>query len=60
VVDDDNGGGCGPIFVDDREWPHPLHKSGAIQPGIHTIRCGTEIEFEIAPGVTYHFNYWGP
>jgi hypothetical protein len=40
VIDDDNGGTCGPMFVD----------------------CGQDgsIEFEVPPGTTFHFDYWGP
>jgi hypothetical protein len=60
VVDDDNGGGCGPILVDGRNWPHPIHSPGPIEPGVHKIECGGAIEFEIRQGTTFHFNYWGP
>ena len=47
VVDDDNGGGCGPILVDGRKWPHPFHSPGPIEPGVHKIECGGAIEFEL-------------
>lgn len=60
VVDDDNGGECGPILVDRESWPHTIHAPGAIAPGRHVIECGAEIEFEIRPGTTFHFDYWGP
>ena len=57
---DDNGGKCGPIFVDDKIWEHPLKKKALISPGKHKIKCGTEIEFKIPKGVLFEFNYWGP
>jgi len=60
VVEDDNGGACGPIFVDGKQWPHKIHERGPIVPGRHTIKCGTEIEFEIPPATIFHFDYWGP
>ena len=60
VVADDNGGRCGPLTIDGAEWPHKIGEPGAIEPGMHTIRCGTEIQFEIPPGVVYSFDYWGP
>ncbi len=62
VVDDNNGGSCGPIQVDGRAWPFPLHTPGPIEPGVHKIQCGTSggAEFEIKAAHTFHFNYWGP
>jgi hypothetical protein len=60
VVDDDNGGGCGPILVDGKQWPHALHTAGPIGPGEHVIECGGEIGFKIKRGTTFHFDYWGP
>ncbi len=62
VVDDNNGGACGPIKVDGRLWQFPLHTPGPIEPGIHKIQCGNSggAEFEIKPAHTFHFNYWGP
>lgn len=60
VVDDDNGGGRGPILVDGRKWPYPIHSAGLIEPGLHKIDCGGALTFEIKPGTTFHFNYWGP
>lgn len=60
VVDDNNGGACGPIYVDGKQWPHKIHMRGPIAPGRHTIKCGTEIEFEIQPATVFHFDYWGP
>lgn len=68
VIDDDNGGNCGPIMIDDRRWEHPVHRAGPITPGSHTISCGPTmrpkynngIDFRVQVGVTYHFDYWGP
>ena len=60
AVVDNNGGGCGPIFVDGKQWPHPIGHPAAIEPGRHTIKCGGEIGFKIPPGVVYRFDYWGP
>ena len=60
VVEDDNGGKCGPIFVDGKLWPHALHAPGAVSPGRHTIKCGTEVAFEIRPNTIFHLDYWGP
>ena len=65
VVDHDNGGACGPMIVDGREWPHAIHSPGQIEAGIHKISCGDLgpnyfIEFEIKPGTTFYFDYWGP
>ena len=57
---DDNGGGCGPILVDGKKWKYALHEPGPISPGIHTIDCGGEIEFEIPAGKVFSFDYWGP
>ena len=60
VIEDDNGGACGPLYVDSKIWPYKIHEAGTIAPGTHTIKCGTEIEFNIPPGTTFHFDYWGP
>ena len=60
AVIDDNGGGCGPIKVDGKVWPHRIGEAAQITPGTHTINCGGDIEFDIRPGVVYKFNYWGP
>ncbi len=60
VVDDENGGKCGPIKVDGRLWTAPLHAPSAITPGVHEISCGSSAEFEIREGTTFRFNYWGP
>ena len=63
VVDDDNCGACGQIKVDGVNWPHPIHASGPIAPGIHKIQRGENgsgIEFKLKSGQIRHFNYWGP
>lgn len=60
VVDDDNGGQCGPLLVDGKRWRQALHASGPISPGPHTIACGGELEFSVDSGTTFHFDYWGP
>jgi hypothetical protein len=60
VVDDDNGGACGPILVDGKPWPYPIHVLGALAPGPHIIDCSGEISFALAEGTTFHFDYWGP
>lgn len=60
VVMDDNGGGCGPILVDGKKWKYRINEAGPIAPGVHTIKCGGDIQFEVTAGTTYHFDYWGP
>jgi hypothetical protein len=60
LVVDDNGGACGSILVDGKRWPYPIHVAGPIAPGLHVIKCGGEIGFEIKKGTTFHFDYWGP
>jgi hypothetical protein len=64
AVIDDNGAKCVPLVVDGRVWPHATGEAGRIEPGSHTISCGTDvglgIGFEIPPGVVFKFDYWGP
>jgi hypothetical protein len=63
IVDDDNGGACGPLAVDGKAWPHDIHRAGAIKPGIHALSCGRQqpgVQFEVPNGAIYHFEYWGP
>jgi hypothetical protein len=63
VIDDDNGGGCGPIKIDGKEWPYKIHEIGPIEPGLHNISCGEGdrgIGFEIPKSTIFHFYYWGP
>ncbi len=63
VVDE----GCRPadaLMIDGQRWPHAEHQAGAIAPGVHKIRCGTnadgDIGFAVSRGTTFHFDYWGP
>jgi hypothetical protein len=58
VVDDDNGGACGSILVDGRQWSSPVHGAGAIAPGLHIIECGKKIKVKIKEGTTFHFDDW--
>ena len=65
VIDDDNGGHCGAMMIDGRRWSHATHSPGPVEPGVHYIKCGADsldrgIGFEIRPGTTFHFDYWGP
>ncbi len=60
VIKEDNGGECGPIFVDGKEWKYNLDVKGEIEPGFHTIECGGKLEFEIKKGTLFYFDYWGP
>ena len=63
VVDDDNGGRCGPLRIDGRDWPHEIGEPGPIAPGAHEITCGgdgTGISFAVRSGTTFHSDYWGP
>ena len=63
VVADNNGGGCGQIFVDGKAWPHALGVRGLIRPGEHGISCGdpaSDIKFTVPAGVVFTFDYWGP
>jgi hypothetical protein len=62
VIEDNNGGQCGAIQVDGREWPHPIRLAGEIEPGVHKISCGDAgaIEFSVKSGTTFRFDYWGP
>lgn len=60
IIEDDNGGQCGGIYVDGKKWPHAIGEKGPIEAGMHTIECGAKIEFNIPAGKTFHFDYWGP
>jgi hypothetical protein len=59
-VSDGDGGGCGQIYVDGKPWTHAQDVVAPIAPGAHTIKICSEIAFNIAPGTTYLFDYWGP
>ncbi len=60
VVVDDNGGGCGPIYVDGAIWNYAINEKGEIDAGEHTITCGGTIGFSIKKGTIFYFDYWGP
>ncbi|PCJ01508.1 MAG: hypothetical protein COB15_00895 [Flavobacteriales bacterium] len=60
VIEDDHGGGCGPILIDGKEWQFKIGEKGKIEPGIHTVKCGGELEITIKEGTTFYFDYWGP
>ena len=60
AVTDDNGGQCGPLTVDGKEWAKPINQPREIKPGNHVIECGVDLNFTIPAGVIYEFNYWGP
>ena len=59
-VEDDNGGGCGPILLDGKPWPHPLGRAASVSAGRHLLSCGGEVAVDVTAGTTFHFNYWGP
>lgn len=55
--------GCAELRVDGKAWPHALGAPGSVPPGVRQIACAdgsNEIGFEIKPGTTFHFDYWGP
>ena len=60
VIQDNNGGECGILFVDGKEWKYGIDVKGRVEPGLHTIECGGAIEFEIKEGTIFYFDYWGP
>jgi len=60
VIEDDNGGQCGPLYVNKKKWPHAVNVRGETLPGEHLIKCGTSVIVNIKKGNTYYFDYWGP
>lgn len=60
VIEDDNGGECGPILVDGKVWPYKIGEKGKIKPGEHTLQCGGELRISIKEGTIFYFDYWGP
>jgi len=54
------GNDCDQIKIDGKPWRHGIGEAGEVSPGVHTIECNGEIEFEIPRGVIFTFNYWGP
>lgn len=66
-IDDDNGGRCGDMVVDGAFWPYAIGEAGPIEPGQHSIHCGSpndpdtnSISVEVPEGVLFRFDYWGP
>ena len=59
IVADDNGGHC-ELLLDGKVWPHAKGEAGRIESGHHTLSCGGDITLDIADGVVYTFDYWGP
>ena len=60
VVDDDNGGRCGPLILDGKVWPYKIGELGIIEPGDHDLACPLNVGFTVKAGMEYHFDYWGP
>lgn len=60
VIEDDNGGHCGPMSLNGNEWPHEIGMPGQVEPGEHTLECGTAISFLVKEGTIFHVDYWGP
>lgn len=60
IIADDNGGKCGRLLVDGKEWPHSINRPGRVRPGRHVLACGGEIVVQVDSGQTYRFDYWGP
>lgn len=55
--------GCTGVMVDGKSWRHPLGTRGAVPPGKRRISCSgdsSDIQFEVKPGTTFTFDYWGP
>jgi hypothetical protein len=55
--------GCDSVHLDRRPWRHALGTRGKIAPGIREISCADRsnaIQFEVKPGTTFSFDYWGP
>ncbi len=61
-------GDCGDLYLDGEPWTVGFGVPGRVEPGVHAIDCdqpdywepGGDIEFEVAAGTTYVFDYWGP
>ena len=59
AIMDDNGGACA-LKVDGKVWRYPIGQAVRIEPGIHTIECGGDLQIEIPRGTNFKFDYWGP
>ena len=62
AIMDDNGGLCGPMIVDGEVWPHAIGQPGPVEPGRHTLGCGSPdgMSLAIPAGKLFEFDYWGP
>tara|TARA_Y100001968_G_scaffold768_1_gene595 strand:- start:187 stop:528 length:342 start_codon:yes stop_codon:yes gene_type:complete len=60
VIEDDNGGKCGPLIVNGKQWPHSLYEKGQVEPGEVSIECGTWMSVNVRARTIYYFDYWGP
>jgi len=63
AVTDYDPSACKPLTLDGVAWPHPPGKVAQIEPGGHTISCGSGdsgISFMVPKGVIFEFSYWGP
>ena len=55
--------GCTTFRVDGKRWPHRLGAPGVVPAGVRKLSCSdgsNEIAFEVKPGTTFRFDYWGP
>lgn len=60
VIENNNGGKCGPLYVDKKKWPHDMYHKGEVEPGVHSIECGNWMDVMVKEGTIYYFDYWGP
>lgn len=62
VMEDNNGGQCGALMIDNQIWPYAINTKAAVSAGLHRIACGSgnALEISIKQGTTYYFDYWGP
>ena len=68
IVEDDNGGQCGDIYVDGKIWSYKIGQAGEIAAGTHEIACADNpneakemaVGFTIKEGTKFKFDYWGP
>ena len=60
VILDNNGGVCGPIFVNGKNWKHEIGQKGKIEAGEVQIECGGKLSIYVEEGTVFYFDYWGP
>lgn len=68
IVEDNQGGKCGDIYVDGKIWNYKIGQAGQIEPGVHKIACvdnpheakEMSISFNIPNETIFKFDYWGP